>query len=380
MVSLDNRYKLPVLLVTCLFAVGMVSAQSISDNERLAAEQATPDNEAFTLSEPETSNFFDRLLSSLGNTLSLVTGQATYQPGDTVTFTAEHGPNEDGVGKSLDEVRFVVGVYKCTPDNDCSDPNEFVSSATQGFTVLSGSLDSAARYTMDVEYSIPSDAQLGDYDAVSYLWWAGPDGEFGTGDEQVVSDTSTTKFSVESTSDGTDDTTDDTDDTDTGSADIEVVSEPSISEIDNGFRGSVTLENTGSAAMEQSNVVEMQVRPQGAKPLSFVSEQRTCDDSHPENVHKSYQLDAGDQRQINLVSTENLVEDQRYTIYFLTRDSCWTADDPAERVEPYPNSYRAGTFCLGTCEQNEEGASTVFIIASIVGVVAVLAGAVILYG
>ncbi len=123
---------------------------------------------------------------------------------------------------------------------------------------------------------------------------------------------------------------------------IQEYSLPEVTVVGRKIVGKVFFKNVGGQ-MTESYLVEMQPRPHGELPLSWISEPKVCDASHPENVHKDFVIDPGDQRIITL-ETPNL-EDGAYDVYFLTRDKCWYLGN--KRVEPYYYSFMAGTFTIG---------------------------------
>jgi hypothetical protein len=234
----------------------------------------------------------------------------------------------------------------------------------------------------EITYTVPNSADVGDYEAVSYLWWAGEDGEFGTGDEQVVSDTSTTTFTVASSDSGDDSgSSDDSTDDSMSPPNVEEYARPTVRVEDDAVVGTVYFENTGDAMME-SNVVEMQVRDPGTSPLNFLdSHARTCDSAHPENVHREYMLDSGEAASAEL-RTDAVTKGEEKVVYFLTRTACAQDRDGAGRVDPYPYSYNAGTVCIdcGDDGGNDSGSGGggIPFVAVIGGAVLLIAGGVIL--
>lgn len=86
----------------------------------------------------------------------------------------------------------------------------------------------------------------------------------------------------------------------------------------------ISLVNTGGDDMSESNIIEMQVRPRGSGLLSLSgsSPQDTCDASHPENVHREFQLDSGQTEDIRLSVDKGLVEDGQYDVWLVTRSEC----------------------------------------------------------
>lgn len=96
--------------------------------------------------------------------------------------------------------------------------------------------------------------------------------------------------------------------------------------------GTVFFENNGSADMEREFIVEMQIRTGSGELLSTIGRQGTCDPSHPENVHKTFSLDAGDRKSITLES--EVPEAGIYDIEFVTASECMT-DGEGVFVQPY---------------------------------------------
>jgi len=88
----------------------------------------------------------------------------------------------------------------------------------------------------------------------------------------------------------------------------------------------------------------MQVRPKGESPLSsaFSSVQQVCDADYPNNVHREFNLDSGESA--STVLSTSVSEPGEYDVFVLTRSQCAPGN---ERVEPYPNSVKAGTVSVG---------------------------------
>lgn len=120
--------------------------------------------------------------------------------------------------------------------------------------------------------------------------------------------------------------------------DVVQVSKPELSYEDGTISTTVSFKNKGGD-MPDNDIVEMQVRPSGEGPLSFSSTQEVCDNSHPENVHKEYNLSSGESDSTTL-STSAFDQEGSYTVYLLTREGCYPDN---EKVDPYYNSVRAGT-------------------------------------
>jgi len=114
-----------------------------------------------------------------------------------------------------------------------------------------------------------------------------------------------------------------------------------VDDSDDTLTGSLEISNVGGADMSGSNIVEMQVRPAGEGPLSFVGNQDACDSDYPMNVHREYRIDAGDSESIELTSGVGLEDGKDYQVFFLTRADCYPGND---KVEPIYNSYNAGSF------------------------------------
>jgi len=128
---------------------------------------------------------------------------------------------------------------------------------------------------------------------------------------------------------------------DPSSQEVDAIGSPRLSFEDGTVSTTVSFKNKGGA-MPDSDIVEMQVRPAGETPLSFSSTQQVCDPSHPENVHKEYQLDSGEKASTTL-STSALEKGQEYRVYLLTREGCAGEVEGNNKVEPYYNSVIAGT-------------------------------------
>lgn len=119
--------------------------------------------------------------------------------------------------------------------------------------------------------------------------------------------------------------------TDCGSFSTEVpnvISEGlSVSVIDDTVYGIVKLKNKG-AAMTESWIIEMRPRKaQGTFSFFGVSEERLCDQNFPNNIHKSFQLDAGQDETILLQTS---LSDGLYDLNFISAKKCinhLTADE-----------------------------------------------------
>lgn len=122
---------------------------------------------------------------------------------------------------------------------------------------------------------------------------------------------------------------------------VEQVSKPQLSYENGNVKTKVSFKNTGGG-MSESHIVEMQVRPKGERPLAFSSTQQVCDTEYPNNVHKEFNLDGGESASTTL--STSVSEAGEYDVFLLTRDQCAPGN---ERVDPYPNSVKAGTVSVG---------------------------------
>jgi len=87
-------------------------------------------------------------------------------------------------------------------------------------------------------------------------------------------------------------------------------------------------------------IVEMQARPQGLLPMSFISVEKTCNPENPYAIHYEISLDAGKCMGAT-VGTDNFVVDVpegKWDIYLLTVNKCWI-NEPQGNVG-YPPYFR----------------------------------------
>lgn len=100
----------------------------------------------------------------------------------------------------------------------------------------------------------------------------------------------------------------------------------------------VKLRNAG-AAMSEPNILEMQVRPAGAVPLTAApGQEAVCDPAYPNNRHEAYQLGAGETRSIE-ISVDN-VQQGTYDVWLHTRRKCSSELAAGENnlVDPWKGS------------------------------------------
>lgn len=94
--------------------------------------------------------------------------------------------------------------------------------------------------------------------------------------------------------------------------------------------GTIKLKNTGKA-MTIPFLVEMQVPEQTGTFLAIAipAEQKTCDPKHPENVHQTFKLGAGEETTLTLVSPQaGVLNDNFYKAGFYLRTVCWNTEFP----------------------------------------------------
>jgi hypothetical protein len=167
-------------------------------------------------------------------------------------------------------------------------------------------------------------------------------------------------FESDSTDDSTDDGSDDETDGALDSPQIVEVGQPELSyESSTGtVTTSFTFENEGGADMRSENIVEMQIRPKGEGVLSFSDTTNTCSSQYPENVHKSFQLDAGEKASTSLSSTLSL-EPGDYDVYLVTRTECY----PNDEAEPYGygDEELVGTLTVSESPENGTGETPGFV-------------------
>jgi hypothetical protein len=309
------------------------------------------------------------------------TDQGTVAPGEDVALDWEVDAQwETGTAPSPGEALYIVEIYDCDDSScDAGSSDNFVDAVR---SPVDRYVYNGQSYSGSATYSVPDSAE-GWWAATAYIWNSqftsdgkdnDGDGSVDEGDEALISDTPVTKFEVSSgsnTGGGS---------TDSSEADVVAANPPSVS-VENGrVTGTVAFENSGDANMPSSNIVEMQVRPQGSGPLSFASgpfsfvsdSVQTCDSSHPENVHKEFRLDAGDSTSISL-STSAVEPGQQYDVYFMTRKGC-----SGDRANPYRYSESVTGVCVGDCfgstGPSPEGNQNLVLYGLILGLSLIFAG------
>jgi hypothetical protein len=318
--------KLSILTILALFVVAPVLSQSPNDYSDSIPEDASVDG----VDAIQKQASIDRkgLLNQL---FSFTTGDQV-DPGEDVVFrqSLTLDPNSDICGKWEDWGLIGEPIYIMTefhgPDGKISEDYEaywcetYDSVISRGFTAPSSDGVYDYRYEWNLDDS--------DVDQID-----------GVGGQKVFSSESLTVGDGESSDDGGD-----------GSEPEPVNPEMALSqtpgftvdEEENTVTGTLGIKNVGEGDMSSEDIVEMQVRPYGEGPLSFVSSTvDTCDIDYPNNVHKEYSIDAGDSESVSLTNQGFLSDGESYTVYFLTRSGCG-----GEKVEPIYNSYNAGTFTL----------------------------------
>ena len=89
--------------------------------------------------------------------------------------------------------------------------------------------------------------------------------------------------------------------------------------------------------MKEEYLVEMQVVPQGADffstfpEFSLFGSRKTCDETHPENVHDTFKLKSGEPKTINL-NTAITLQDGVYKAGFYLRTRCYDGTDDLRQV------------------------------------------------
>jgi len=320
MKALQNK----IVAFTVIFLLGITAVSAQAPNPEQI--QDSPNIEQGELEKRGFLSVFDQFLS-------LTAGQETVEPGDDLEFEASATLTEDV--DNVNNLIKIIEIYRCD-DSNCDDPNPFVEADRTFVDILGGGgAISGGTWDWTVTYTVPN--QESEYEAVSYI--------YNQETQERISDDSETRFTVSESEPEPEPEPE-------PEADISMYQTPSFSKNDesNTVTGTIGLQNTGGADMSDSNIVEMQVRPKGSRPLSFVSSQRVCDDQYPENVHKEYSLDAGDSREISLESSTGLEDGKSYTVYFLTRKACYPDN---EKVQPIENSYNAGSFTFKDSQQDD---------------------------
>ena len=116
---------------------------------------------------------------------------------------------------------------------------------------------------------------------------------------------------------------------------IHATADPQISVSGNTITTMSSFRNDG-ASMSEPWILEQQVRPHGAGILSFVQPTLAvaCDPKHPENVHKQFQIDAGDT--VGIVLRSNNIAPGNYDVYLLSVYDCYPNN---KKVQPYLTPY-----------------------------------------
>jgi hypothetical protein len=270
--------------------------------------------------------FFEKL-AARANPLSFIESVSSdsVQQGGTL-----HVSVGDVVDTACQDTVFVVEAYAPEPPSDRDYEARTLDHLTEYDPVGKDTLVSA-----DVELTMPDDAEPGQWTLIAYTYCYETNEIIG-GTSSVAEHT----FTVKEVSDGGA-----SDDTTTQNPDLQLVRQPTVTADGTTVTGQVELQNTGGA-MQTSRLVEMQVRPAGQGPLSFISQRRLCDPSHPENVHRAFRLGQGDHRTITLRATD-LEPDTAYDVYFMTGTDC--AVNGGEPTPPYRSPELAGTVCTGDC-------------------------------
>jgi len=127
-------------------------------------------------------------------------------------------------------------------------------------------------------------------------------------------------------------------------------SSPTVTVTGNEIMVKAHLKNVGTE-MTESWLLELQPRPSSL--LSWIGGQETCDSSHPENVHKDFQLSSGGIAHITLTST---VSDGLYDVFLVMTDSCCNTNPDCQAKEPYGWGEFLGTYAVGgACTDTDGG-------------------------
>ena len=118
--------------------------------------------------------------------------------------------------------------------------------------------------------------------------------------------------------------------------------------------GRAEFQNTGED-MTDTYILEMQVVPKGEPHFAFISNQMTCDPTHPENVHKQFMLGKGESSVIQLQVPKSVTGEGEFDIYFLTRHKCYKDLTPEQLnnhneyqlVGPIPDYKKVATLTVG---------------------------------
>lgn len=118
--------------------------------------------------------------------------------------------------------------------------------------------------------------------------------------------------------------------------------------------GRVGIRNDGPD-MVDTHILEMQVRPEGEAPLAIISDQMVCDPTHPENVHKAFRLNSGEEAIIELEVPASVLGEGTFDVHFMSRHKCYkdlTPDqiakhDEYQRVPPFKYSEKIEGIKIG---------------------------------
>jgi len=339
-VTLDVKAKAFTAILSILLLTGMTAAIEPSPQESQGM-----DSDNLELSEGERKTFIDKIFDSLSQ-LSTVSGPEQASPGETISFELTADATQD---VNLDGTVNVVEIYKCM-DSTC-DNGEIVD-VKRDFNSWDYVLEEGTGFGWFTDYTVPQEE--GYYAATAYI----SDGQ-GT----VYTDSPEHKFVVGTVPS----------DEEPASSKVSIESGPSISVNKEAgtVTGRITLTNNGDGDMTDTDIVEMQVRPAGQGPLSFVSTQQVCDDQYPNNVHKQYSLESGETATVTLTA-DQLDNSQDYQVFFLTREACLPDN---EKVEPIPNSINAGSFNLEEGQTSGGGVGQNLVLGGILAFIGVLLGA-----
>jgi hypothetical protein len=279
-------------------------------------------------------SFFSTITDSL---LSITGAQSSYEPGETIDIKVEATFEETIMTEGMIKH---ASIYKCA-DSGCDDPPPIDSSSEDqcsdeewwpDYDDCIAVDDDEYNYDFEmpegdswsypVEFTAPQDDAT--YVIVGYIWKDG-----------IVTDVSREKFTVESQ---------DTSEPEPEPKPDVVSSGVDLTVTDSQVKADVNLENRGDGDMAGGNIVEMQVRPEGSGVLSFISDQRVCDEDYPENVHKEFELSAGDSETVSLsTSTSNLENGESYDVFIVTANDCYPDNEP---VAPFGGGEQVGNFKL----------------------------------
>jgi len=325
------------LILTLILALSLVSGAAVA-GDNLPTDQSNTNS--FDIKQNEIRN--KTLLDSVTGLLSFSGVQSSYEPGESAEVEVEAQVTQTFDTEGAEKI---VNIYKCA-DSSCDTPPPISSSSEDQCSSEEWYLDyddciahhsdtvpfsytqqEGTTWTWDVDFDAPNDEAT--YMLVGYIHKNG-----------FVTDVSEEKFRVEA-------------------SEPEPEPEPNVREVDGNIpvtveNGQITatpeFSNVGDGDMQDSDIVEMQVRPentgllsffgQTGKQLSYVSSGTgTCDSDTPENVHKEFRLDSRDSREISLsTSTDNVEGGERYDVWIVTREECGGA-----RADPYGGGVIADT-------------------------------------